>query len=119
MRKILLLLLVLSVAPVFAQTYTETEFIVEGEPTTTQPIVTQPVATTTTVVTTTAEAPIYVGMGKYHVIEVMGQPTYVERFRKIRGRQQGIYDEIWTYQTPTGTTVVYIKERRVMRIEYR
>lgn len=134
MKRILLLVLILFVVPVFGQTYTDTEFIVEGEPTTTQPVIPQPgistVTTTTTtsscvppatttVVTTTTEQPIYVGMNKYHVVEVLGQPTYVEKFRRFAGRQQGIYDEIWTYQTPTGTTVVYIKERRVMKVEYR
>lgn len=121
MKILLVILAILFVAPIFAQTYSETEFIVEGE-TRTTPVTTTGTSvapTTTTVVTTTTEAPIYVGMGKYHVIEVMGQPTYVEKFRKIRGRQQGIYDEVWTYQTPTGTTYVYIKERRVLKIEYR
>lgn len=114
MKTILSILVVLSVVPVFAQTYTTEEFIVTGEPTTTTP------ATTTVVTTTTTtEAPIYVGMNKYHVVEVLGHPTYVEKFRRFAGRQQGIYDEVWTYQGPTCTTYVYIKERRVARIEYR
>lgn len=75
--------------------------------------------TPTTVVTTTTETPIYIGMSRYHVIEVMGQPTYVEKFKRFRARQPGIYDEVLTYQTPTGVTYVYIKERRVEKIEYR
>lgn len=124
MKTILSILVVLSVVPVFAQTYTTEEFVVTGEPTTTTTTTTgsyavPTAATTTTVVTTTAEAPIYVGMNKYHVVEVLGHPTDVQRFRRFAGRQQGIYDEVWTYQGPAGTTYVYIKERRVARIEYR
>lgn len=127
MKIIISILVVLFALPVYAQTYTETEFIVEGQPTTTAttcptaPVIAQPQPGTTTVVTTTtsAEAPIYVGMTKQHVVEVIGQPTYVEKFKRFSARKQGIYDEVWTYQTPTGVTYIYIKERRVDKIEYR
>lgn len=128
MKTLILTLMVLLAMPLFAQTYTDTEFIVEGQPTTPVPGTTTVTTTTTgtcvvpgttTVVTTTTEAPIYVGMNKYHVVEVLGHPTQVDRFRRFAGRQQGIYDEVWTYQSPTCTTYVYIKERRVARIEYR
>lgn len=138
MKTLLLILIVLSVVPVSAQTYTTEEFIVTGEPAVVQPGTTTVTTTTTgpgthvvpgpgagpgpgpaTVIPPGPEAPIYVGMNKHHVIESMGHPTHVERFRRFAGRHQGIYDEVWTYQTPTGTTFVYIKERRVLRIEYR
>lgn len=128
--KTLIFVLVLALSsPLFAQTYTDTEFIVEGE-TRTVPVVAQPgtatVITTTaqpgtTIVTTapTGEAPVYVGMSKYLVIERMGEPTAVDKFKKFAGRQQGTYTEVWTYQTSTGVTYVYIKDRNVAKVEYR
>ncbi len=129
MKIILPILVILAAVPVFAQTYTDTEFVVQGQPTTSAPAAPQPgtgvvpapvPGTTTTVVTTTpAESPIYVGMSKSYLLQVMGQPTNVDKFRKFSARQQGIYDEILTYQSPTGVIYVYIKERRVDKIEYR
>lgn len=112
-----------------AQTIVEEEFIVEGQPTTTAPVTTVPVVVTpgTTVVTTTPIAPVvvvpaeqevYVGMGAYHVKTLLGPPTYVEKFRRYTRRHHGIYDEVWTYTSPTGTMVLYIKERRVQKVEY-
>lgn len=137
MKIMLSILVVLFAVPVFAQTYTDTEFVVQGQPTAPGPAVPQPgtttvtttatgscvapvPGTTTTVVTTTiGESPIHVGMSKAYLLEVMGRPTYVDKFKRFSARQQGIYDEVWTYQTPTGVTYVYIKERRVDKIEYR
>lgn len=135
MRILLVVLFVLVVIPAFAQTYTTEEFVVEGQPTTTVPTTTTPVYTTgapvytvpasgATVVTTPGavvvdnDLPIYKGMSAAHCKEVMGDPTYVEKFRKFRARKQGIYDEIWTYEMPTGPVVVYIKERRILKLEY-
>lgn len=141
MKRLIFVLALILCSPLFAETYTDTEFIVEGQPRTPQGVVTtvQPGVTTvttttyggapapvivqpgTTIVTTTAtrEAPIYVGMTKYHLAEVMGQPMAVDKFKKFAARKQGIYDEVWTYQTPPGVTYVYIKERRVEKIERR
>lgn len=129
-------LLAVAASFVYAETYTTEEFIVEGQPTTRTPVcgntVTQTTTctvpattvvtpagttTTTTVVTTTGESSVYVGMTKYHLIEVMGQPAQTEKFKNFNRRQQGIYDEIYTYQTPTGPIVAYIKERRVVKVE--
>lgn len=114
---------------VIAQIITEEEFIVEGEPVSTQETTTPVVVTpgTTTVVTPTPAAPVvaipeqeaYVGMSKYHAIQVLGQPTHVEKFRRFTRRHHGIYDEVWTYTGPTGTTVLYIKEKRVEKVEHR
>lgn len=128
---LILILSVLSALPLFAETYTDTEFIVEGRPAAPQPggttVITATPGYSTTVVqqgpavvtTAPAESPIYVGMSKYLLVEAMGQPTAVDKFRKFAARHQGIYDEVWTYQTPTGVTYVYIKERRVDKVEYR
>lgn len=129
--------LVLS-AFVSAETYTSSEFVVPGEPipgsgpgtttvttsstcVTTAPgttVVTQgpPVAVVTT---TPAESPVYVGMSKYLLVQNMGEPVNVQKFNRFAGRQQGVYDEVWTYQAPTGVTYVYIKERRVAKVENR
>ena len=110
-----------------AQMIVEEEFIVEGLPTTTGVVSETPVVVTpgTTVITTPApvvlipaEQEVYVGMSKYHVKEVLGQPTYVEKFRRFTRRHHGIYDEVWTYTSPTGSMVLYIKERRVQKVEY-
>ena len=111
-----------------AQMIVEEEFIVSGQPTTTSVVPQTPVVVTpyTTVVTTTpasivvvpAEQEVYVGMSKYHVVEALGQPTYVEKFRGYTRRHHGIYDEVWTYTTPTGGIVLYLKERRVQKVEY-
>lgn len=130
MKTLIIILAVLLSAPLFAETYTDTEFIVEGEPgattTTCAPAVTTTTTTcpvSTTVVTTTstvpAGSPIYVGMSKQLLVQKIGQPTRVDKFKRFAARKQGIYDEIWTYQTPVGVTYVYIKERRVAKIEYR
>lgn len=133
MKTLLVILAVLCVLPAWAETYTDTEFIVGGQPTATcpQPSGTTVVTTTgtvpvvqpgTTIVTSTVppgEKPIYEGMTKQHVMEVMGHPTDIQKFRKFQERQQGIYDEVWTYQQPTGVIYVYIKERRVQKVEYR
>ena len=116
-------------ASAIAQIITEEEFIVEGEPTSTEIITSTPVVVTpgTTIVVTppptapivvSGEQEVYVGMSKHHAIEVLGQPTYVEKFRRFTRRHHGIYDEVLTYTTPTGIIVLYIKERRVQKVEY-
>jgi len=124
----LFFLCVFFAAPVFSQTYVTEEFIVEGDtiPASGETVVidygygtpaTGAVVTTQGgAVITPTDNPVYVGMNQYHVIEVMGQPTYIEKFTKFRSRKQGVYDEIWTYQTPSGPITVFIKERRVLKI---
>ena len=127
---VLLVLSVFFVVPAWAETYVTEEFVVEGDtvPAGGEAVISESVygtPATGTVVTTQrgpaivpTDTPIYVGMNKYHVIEMMGQPTYVEKFTNFRARKQGIYDEIWTYETPSGPITVYIKERRVLKIGY-
>jgi len=130
MKTLIFIVTLLMALPLFAETYSDTEFIVEGEAPRPTTVMTQPAPAGTTVVTTQpgvavvttpapTESPIYVGMSKQHVIDVMGKPTNVEKFKRFSARQQGIYDEIWTYQGPASVTYVYIKERRVDKIEYR
>lgn len=118
---------ILTCSIAIAQTYVEEEFIVEGAPVYTEPVPSQPVVVTpgTTVVTTTppvivvpAEQDVYVGMSRNHAVEILGPPTYVERFRRFTRRHHGIYDEVLTYATPTCNMVLYIKERRVQKIGY-
>jgi hypothetical protein len=132
MKTLILIITLLMALPLLAETYSDTEFIVPGEAPRPTTVMAQPAPAGTTVVTTQpgstvvtttspapTESPIYVGMSKQHVMEVMGRPTNVEKFKKFSARQQGIYDEIWTYQGPASVTYVYIKERRVDKIEYR
>ncbi len=125
---VVLCLCIFAVASAQAQTYVTEEFVVEGDSTITEayPSTQTTVVTTTsvpaTVVTTTpssvvvvpGERVIYTGMTGNHVREILGPPIGVQRFRKMRSRQYGIYDEIWTY----GNTYVYIKDRRVIRVDY-
>lgn len=66
----------------------------------------------------TEEPAIYPGMSKYHVKEALGKPAQVEKFRTFRRRKQGFYDEIWTYNTPSGPYVIYFKEKRVVKAQY-
>jgi hypothetical protein len=131
MKTLIFAVTLLMALPLFAETYSDTEFIVEGQPIVPPTVSAGPAPVGTTVVTTQpgtavvvagpapTEAPIYVGMSRQLVLDKMGQPTNVEKFRRFSARQQGIYDEIWTYQGPAGVTYVYIKERRVAKVEYR
>ncbi len=137
-----LVLALLAASFLLAQVYTTEEYVVEGDsyPGATEQvevITTQPGVVTSqgTVVTTRTGVPvvtagppvvlvpgeqeIYVGMTRQNVRTTLGAPSDIQRFSAFRARKQGIYDEIWTYAYPTGTTYVYIKERKVLRVEYR
>lgn len=113
----------------FSEYIVEEEFIVTGEPSCpATPSVVYPNSTTSTTVVTTTTSPttvivpgeqeVYIGMSKYHVADLLGKPTYVEKFRSFTRRHHGIYDEVWTYTSPTGNLVLFIKERRVQKIEH-
>lgn len=131
MRKIsllaILLLMFVSTTMIFAQVYTTEEYVVEGDTvvgdnvttytttTTTGGTVVTPLPPTTELIVVPAEQDIYIGMGRAHLRDLMGPPADLQRFK---ARRRGIYDEIWTYLTPTGTIYVYMRERRVLRIEY-
>lgn len=113
---VVLCLCIFAVASAQAQTYVTEEFVVEGDTVVTTTSVPSTVVTTTpsSVVVVPGERVIYTGMTGNHVREILGPPIGVQRFRKMRSRQYGIYDEIWTY----GNTYVYIKDRRVIRVDY-